>query len=149
MKSANKFSKVQVLVLSLLSSVAIPSNAVAQPAVAGRFTISSEALWGTIVLPPGDYTFAVEQDGALPVVMIYLARGGAKGMVFPAYVTEMGRSESGKVTLENINGEKVVTALSVEKLGLVLHYAPDKANVEIARKKAMPAAGSNSYAQAK
>jgi hypothetical protein len=69
--------------------------------------------------------------------------GSGKGMVFPAYVSEMGRSDIGKVTLENI------TALYVEKLGLVFHYATDKTNIEMARKKSIPATTMSSYAQAK
>jgi hypothetical protein len=70
MTSAKRLSRLQVLLLSLLSSVTFPSNALAQPAAAGKFTLSSEAKWGTVVLPAGDYTYGVEQGNVLPVVMI-------------------------------------------------------------------------------
>lgn len=149
MTSAKKLSRLQVLFLSLLSSVTFPSNALAQPAAGGKFTLHSEAMWGTMALPAGDYTYGVEQGGALPVVMIYSMTGSGKGMVFPAYVSEMGRSDIGKVTLESIDGESVVTALYVEKLGLVFHYATDKTKIEMARKKSTPATELSSYTQAK
>ncbi|HSY59613.1 MAG TPA: hypothetical protein VK795_08635 [Terriglobales bacterium] len=149
MTSANKLPRLQVLFLSFLSSVTFPSNALAQPAADGKFKLHSETMWGTMILPAGDYTFGVEQGGALPVVMIYSITGSGKEMVLPAYVSEMGRSDIGKVTLENINGESVVTALYVEKLGLVFHYATDKTKIEMARRKSFPVTEANSYAQAK
>jgi len=149
MTSARKLSRIQVLLLSLISSVAFSSHAAAQPVTAGKFTLSSAAKWGTVVLPAGNYTFAVEDGVSPPTVTIFAADGTGKGMVIPAFVSEISRADTGKLTLEVIDGQTVVTALYVEHLGYVLHYNPDKANVQLARKKATPDSNTTSYLQAK
>jgi len=47
------------------------------------------------------------------------------------------------------DGQRVVTALYVEQLGIVLHYGVERVNVELAQKKAAPDARMSSYLQAK
>jgi hypothetical protein len=154
MTSAKKLSRIQVLLLSLISSLAFPSHAPAQPVTAGKFTLSSAAKWGAVVLPAGNYTFAVEDSVSPPTVTIFAADGTGKGMVMPAFVSEVTRADSqdtakGKLTLEVIDGQSVVTALYVEQRGFVLHYSPDKSNQQLARKKAMPDSNATSFSQAK
>jgi hypothetical protein len=149
MTSSKKLSRICVLLLSLVSSFAFPSNAGAQPVIAGRFTLTSPAKWGTVMLPAGDYTFAVEDSVSPPPVTIFRADGTGKGIVIPAFVSEIKRDDTGKMTLEIRDGQAVVTALYVERLGVVLHYGAERPNVELARKKAAPDSKMTSYLQAK
>jgi hypothetical protein len=149
MTSSKKLSRICVLLLSLVPSFAFPSNAGAQPVIAGRFTLTSPAKWGTVMLPAGEYTFAVEDSVSPPPVMIFSADGNGKGIVIPAFVSEIKRDETGRMTMEVRDGEAVVTALYVERLGLVLHYGAERGNVEVARKKAAPDSKLSSYLQAK
>ncbi len=149
MTSSKKLSRISVLLLSLISSFTFPSNAGAQPVTAGRFTLSSPVKWGSVMLPAGEYTFAVEDSVSPPPVTIFTADGTGKGIVIPAFVSEIKRDETGKMTLEIKDGETVVTALYVERLGIVLHYGATRPNVELARKKVTPDSKMNSYLQAK
>ena len=149
MISSKKLSRISVLLLSLVSSFTFPSRAAAQPVIAGRFTLTSPAKWGMVLLPAGDYTFAVEDSVSPPPVTIFAADGTGKGMVIPAYVSELTSADTGKMTLEVRDGEAVVTALYVERLGIVLHYGAERPNVELARKKVTPDAKMTSYLQAK
>ena len=59
MTSSKKLSRISVLLLSLISSFTFPANAGAQPVTAGRFTLTSPAKWGSVMLLPVEYTFAV------------------------------------------------------------------------------------------
>src|SRR5580704_1060100 len=138
MTSVNKYSRIQILLLSLISSVAFPSAAVAQPAIAGRFTLSGETRWGSIVLPAGEYAFGIEENGSFPLVTIFSKSGTGKGFVFPSSVTEMGYSDKGRIALDTKDGKTVVTAVYVENLGLVLHYAAHTTRAEMAQKKMKP-----------
>jgi hypothetical protein len=149
MTSSKRLSRVCVLLLSLVSSFAFPSNAGAQPVIAGKFTLTSPAKWGPLVLPAGEYTFAVEDSMSPPPVIIFSADGTGKGMVIPAFVSEIKRDETAKMTMEVRDGEAVVTALYVERLGMVLHYGAERGNAELARKKAAPDSKMASYLQAK
>lgn len=149
MTSSKKLSRISVLLLSLVSSFAFPSHTGAQPVIVGRFTLTSPAKWGMVLLPAGDYTFAVEDSVSPPPVTIFSADGTGKGIVIPAYISEITSADTGKMTLEVRDGEAVVTALYVERLGIVLHYGAERPNVELARKKVTPDAKMNSYLQAK
>jgi hypothetical protein len=148
MTSSKKLSRISVLLLSLVSSFAFPSNAGAQPVIVGKFTLTSPAKWGMVVLPAGDYTFAVEDSVSPPPVTIFAADGTGKGMVLPAFISEIKSADTGKMTLEVRDGEAVVTALYVERLGMVLHYGAERPHVELA-KKVTPDSKMTSYLQAK
>jgi hypothetical protein len=148
MTSSKRLSRIQVLLLSLISSFAFPGHALAQPVIAGKFTLSNAAKWGSVMLPAGEYTFAVEDSMSPPTVMIFAADGTGKGIVVPAFVSDIKGTDSGKMTLEVRDGQRVVTALYVKRLGIVLHYDGAWPNVEVAQKKA-PDARMSSYLQAK
>jgi hypothetical protein len=149
MTYVNKYSRIQVLLLSLISSMAFPSHAGAQPTIAGRFTLSGEARWGSIVLPAGEYAFGIDESSSLPLVIIFSSNGTGRGFVLPTSVTKMGYSDRGRVTLHTEDGETVVTAVYAEKLGLVLHYNAHTTKVEMAQKKTLPEPKLNSYSAAK
>jgi hypothetical protein len=148
MTSSKKLSRICVLILSLISSFAYPSNAGAQPVVAGKFTLTSPSKWGLMVLPAGDYTFAVEDSVSPPTVTIFTADGMGKGIVVPTFVSDIKSGDTGKITLDVRDGQAVVTALYVERLGLVLHYGAERPRVELA-KKVTPDSKMTSYLQAK
>jgi hypothetical protein len=149
MTSSKKLSRIQVLLLSLISSLAFPAHAGATPVIAGKFTLSNAAKWGSVILPAGEYTFAVEDSVSPPPVVIFAADGTGKGIVLPAFVSDIKGDDTGKMILEVRHGERVVTALYLERLGIVLHYGVDRPNVELAQKKAVPDSRMSSYLEAK
>ena len=100
MTSNKKLSRIQVLLLSLISSLAFPVHAGATPVMAGKFTLSNAAKWGSMMLPAGEYTFAVEDSVSPPSVMIFAADGTGKGIVIPAFVSQLQSDDTGKMTLE-------------------------------------------------
>ncbi len=135
MRAIRKVSRIQVLLLSLLSSVVFPAYAGAQPSETGRFTLTSEVRWGSLVLPAGKYTYGVESGTSSPLVIVYSANGEGRGFIFPASVSEIRRSEPGQIVLEEKDGESVVTTLYVKELGLALHYKASAANSDAATRK--------------
>jgi hypothetical protein len=149
MTYVSKYSRIQVLLLSLISSMAFASNAGAQPTMAGRFTLLGEARWGSIVLPAGEYAFGIDESSSMPLVVIFSSNGTGKGFVLPTSVTKMGYSDRGRLTLHTEDGETVVTAVCAEKLGLVLHYNAHTTKVEMAQKKTLPESKMDSYSPAK
>src|ERR1700691_5420385 len=149
MTSSKKLWRISLWLLSLISSFTFPANTGAQPVIAGRFTLTSPAKWGSMMLPAGEYTFAVEDSVSPPPVMIFAADGMGKGIVIPAFVSQLQSHDTGKMALAVEAGERVVTALYVKRLGIVLHYNAERPNVELARKKAVPDSKINSYLQAK
>ena len=53
------------------------------------------------------------------------------------------------MTLEVRDGQTVVTALYVERLGIVLHYGTARSNAELAQKEGCTRCEDESYLQAK
>jgi len=82
-------------------------------------------------------------------VIIFSSDGTGRGFVLPTSVTKMEYSDRGRVTLHTEDGETVVTAVYVEKLGLVLHYNAHTTKLEMAQKKTMPGPKVDSYSAAK
>jgi hypothetical protein len=133
MKGLKRYTHVAVLLLGLLGSTAVPMAAHADN-LTGRFTLTSEAHWGRTTLPPGEYTYSISAEDAMPIVTVRSVKGDVGAFVFPTSVTEARRGEPDKLVLEKTNGGMAVTSLCVRDKGVVLHYSIPKELIETAAK---------------
>ncbi len=67
MKGLRRYSHVALLLLGLLSSTAVPIATHADN-ILGRFTLTSEARWGSTVLPLGEYTYSIAANAVMLIV---------------------------------------------------------------------------------
>lgn len=133
MKGPHRYSHVALLLLSLLSSTAVPIATQADNLL-GRFTLTSEARWGSTVLPPGEYTYSISSNSVLPIVIVRSARGGLGAFVAAMSITDARQGEPDKLLLEKTDTGMAVTSLYVKDMGVTLHYRIAKSTVETAAK---------------
>jgi hypothetical protein len=123
MKSVRSSKLFQVFVLAIGVLGASASSAHAQSAT-GKFTLSHETHWGSVVLSPGVYSFSL-QSPSLPAPLMVGKTGGSQiAIVLPQVVaTERPTSGSSLVLNRNESGASFVSALYLGDLGVSLHFA--------------------------
>lgn len=92
----------------------------------GTFKLPVEAYWGGAVLSPGEYTIAVEQGAATPIVKIREDKRQVGAVLTGPYVAE-DNSTHGRLTLVQINGVYVVKTFEAGLLGKTFSFATPKA----------------------
>ena len=133
MKMLRRFAQVQILLLSLLSSTVVPMTAHADE-VRGTFTLTSETHWGSVVLPPGYYTFSLATGSAFPTILLRSATGSTAAFIAATSKSSTKETTPNAITIETKGGMNVITALHFNDAGVVLHYAVPAGAVESAAK---------------
>jgi hypothetical protein len=137
MKMTRRFAQIQILLLSLLSSTAVPM-AVHADEVRGALTLASETHWGDAILPPGYYTFTLSTRTAMPVVLLRSASGDVARFIVASSESTTREKSPNALTIEKIGRTSVVMALHVNDEGLILHFATPETASAIAAKTAEP-----------
>lgn len=114
---------VRSVVLALAGTLVLAGLASAQTA-AGKFTLPYEARWGLATLPPGDYSFKLDQ--AQSFGRLQLCRGGKNVAMIRAQSYSTESSGSSALTVVRASAGNTVSDLSLPDIGVVLHYAPHK-----------------------
>jgi hypothetical protein len=131
MKALRRYSRVALLLCSLLSSTVVPMATHADN-ILGRFTLTTEARWGSTVLPPGEYTYSVAANAVMPIVIVRSVRGDLGAFVVPVTMTDARKAEPDKLVLEKTNGGMVVSSLYVKDMRVIFHYRLSKSMPETA-----------------
>jgi hypothetical protein len=133
MKTIRRFALVPMLLLGLLSMTVVPFAAQAED-LRGRFTLTSETLWGDVKLPAGEYTYSLATRSSMPVILLRSVDGTEAAFIAANAVTEAVPMASNALTIEKVNGVNVVVALHVSDARTVLHYSSPKSLIESAAK---------------
>ena len=125
MKSMRGFRLVQFALLALLAAYCDSGVAKAQ-VMAGKFTLPFEARWGVATLPPGDYTFSLDNPGTASRLVLFRGRKGVAQILNQSYDTTAPTGRSRLTVIRNSAGN-TVRDLRLPELGMILHYAPHQA----------------------
>jgi len=87
----------------------------------GDFTLTSETRWGTAILPPGHYTFELDEANDLITV-----RGQNRAVIFVSRHDEDNRVDSNALILASRDGKHVVRALRLASERKVFFFAVPK-----------------------
>lgn len=118
--SLKKFLFVAISGMSLL-----PAPTMAQDA-SGKFTLTREVRWGTVLLPPGGYSYSVEHHG-LDTVLVRSSTGGPSAIVLATSVSTADSPAGSRLVLERHGEEWFVALLVLGSDGQELHFtAPPK-----------------------
>jgi hypothetical protein len=121
----NNLSRILAIVaIALIAVCAAPAPAAAQDAYKGRFTLTNDVRWSQVLLPAGEYTFALK-SAALPAqIMIHGPNGFA--MVLTSGTSTKNGSAVSSITVERRGGMRVVSDLYLAELGIDLRYSSPK-----------------------
>jgi len=120
--------RIQYAVSAILLAGALgltTSQANAQQAYKGTFTLPYETYWGNTVLEPGTYTVSIESGNLAPSVLKVQGSGGGAAMLSgPAEITDI---KPGRVLLANINGVYALKQFDAGAIGKSYMFAISKA----------------------
>lgn len=118
-----------VAAIGLLSLLTIP--AVAQDA-RGKFTLAREVSWGGVTVPPGDYTYTLENQAVSALLIVRSATGQPSFMVRAQSLTGAAVDEVNRLALERRGDRWFVTSLVVPELAEELHFRAPETPSELA-----------------
>ena len=125
--SVNKWLFAAISVLALFPASAVASEA------SGKFTLTREVHWGSIVLPPGDYTYSLELRGS-PILLLRAA-SGQPGFLVMARTIDSVVTESDSLVLQRHGDEWFVSEMVVGSVGEELSFAAPETRPMSAHKK--------------
>jgi len=108
-----------------------PGLAHAESDVRGNFTLTKGVHWENAIVPAGQYEFSLKTYGLAEVLTLQNLRGGDPeiiGMIKP--VEAETPTNSSKIEIVTVGGERFVTSMELAKSGTLLHFAvPDAATM--------------------
>lgn len=128
MKTFGGFTLIRLAALALVAACFAGArvNAQTPDAVdAGRFTLPYQTTWGGAVLPPGEYSFRVDQLGESGLVEI--RRGMRTVGFFQISGLEEKRSGHDALTVIRDGNRNTVSEMSLPEIGELLHFQVPKA----------------------
>ena len=126
MKSIRSSMLFKAFILAIGALSASVSPAYAQSAH-GKFTLTHETRWGSVVLSPGDYAFSLQSPNLPAPIMVGKTGSSQIAVVLPQAVSSEKLTDASRLVLRQEGGESFVSALYLGDLGLSFHYAPPKA----------------------
>jgi hypothetical protein len=117
--------------LAVTTMSLLPAPAVAQDA-SGTFTLTKQVRWGTVLLPPGDYSYSVEHRAA-ETVLLRSSTGGPSGIVMAASVSRVDPPGASRLVLQNQGGEWFVRSMVLRGIGEELHFTSPSRATEAAQ----------------
>ena len=120
------FKLVTPLALALLAGCFTAKLVNAQEAYRGRFTLPVEARWGHVVLPPGDYSFTLDEATVAGIVTIREGTGRAVGVILNQGTREQQSFDVSELILVRSGGSYAIRALRLADLGMTLEYSVPK-----------------------
>ena len=95
--------------------------------MAGKFTIPFEARWSDTTLAAGDYSFTLDHVG--PSNLLKVSRGAkCVGLIMNLSYDAMEPSSGATLVVVRDSTGNTVSDLRLPEIGMVLHYAPQKAS---------------------
>jgi len=132
----SSFARVKVLALVLGALVTLPALAHGQ-AFKGKFTLANETHWGSAVLAPGDYDFALEPSLSPSRVVVREANGKVVAILISMWSSDMGPAKINRLQLETHEGGVYVSALYLSDMDTQLHFNVPKMKESVIAREAV------------
>ena len=129
----NNMSRILTIVaIGLIAVCASPAPAAAQDAYKGRFTLDNDVRWAQVLLPAGEYTFALKSVGLPAQIILHGPNGFA--IVMTSSTDTKNSDAPSSITVERVGGMRIVRDLHLAELVMDLRYsAPKLPHNEIAQ----------------
>ncbi|MBZ5654202.1 MAG: hypothetical protein LAO56_02870 [Acidobacteriia bacterium] len=140
MKSIRKFALATAFTVSSLSLFVSPAAA---EAARGHFTLTQEVHWQNAVLPAGEYSFSMADDGPSEMLTIRKLSGNRTSYILlvqdqtPSQSTDLSR-----LVLVSRPAGTFVDRMELPEFGMTLHFKVPAGTVDVARLNASGATSS-------
>jgi hypothetical protein len=112
--------KLAFLVVTAMSL--FPAPVLAQDA-SGKFTLTKEVRWGTVMLAPGTYSYSVEHHAA-ETVLLRSSTARPSAIVMAASVSTVDPPGASRIVLQLQGCEWFVSSMVLGAVGEELHFTP-------------------------
>ena len=127
-KKHSRFANAVFLVLASISLLAV--SAAAEDA-SGRFVLTHEVHWGTVVLAPGEYTYKVEHHASQ--FLVVRAAAGAPGyMMMANSISSTAPGKSDSLELRKVGSTWFVQSMTISGLEEEMQFPMPALRTEVA-----------------
>ena len=126
-----KHSLIAKTVFTVLVSICFLSLSAAAEDASGKFVLTHQVHWGTVVLPAGEYTYKLERHSSQ--FLLVRAASGAPGFMMMASSTSTtapGNRDS--LQLQKLGDEWFVQSITISGLEEELHFRVQAPRTEVA-----------------
>jgi hypothetical protein len=125
MNTIRSWRGVGFLALALLVMALAPASASAQSVFKGHFTLPVETVWGSAILPAGEYSFTMESLASPYTITVRGENNTAMINVTGGIKQHEGTGQS-VLVIARRNGRAAVNRVYLEPLGTTFYYGPEK-----------------------
>lgn len=125
MKKVQEFALGRVLLALriILIAAGIAQAQTDLPVFTGKFTLTTQVKWSTVVLRPGDYTVTIENDSRPTIALIMNSEGRSVGRLM-CQIVDGPTSAHNELFIRGKDGQFHVYSLNIASLGKMLVYDP-------------------------
>ena len=123
MKKVQEFALGKILLALdiILIAAGIAQAQTDLPVFTGKFTLTTQVKWSTVVLQPGDYTVTIENDSRPTYALIMNSEGRSVGRLM-CQIVDGPTSARNELFIRGKDGQFNVYSLNIPSLGKMLVY---------------------------
>lgn len=92
----------------------------------GTFRLSQPVQWGKVLLPAGEYEFALNSASMTGLVVVHSRDQKTSGFVMPVEIARLDTEAPSALIIEIRGNERTVRSLRLAERRLVLNFGPEK-----------------------
>jgi len=115
--------KILLAVRIIVISAGIAQAQTDLPAFTGKFTLTTQVRWSTVVLRPGDYTVTIENNGWPTYAVIRNSEGSSLAQLM-CQITDGSTHARNELLIRQKDGQFRVYSMNLGSLGKALVYDP-------------------------
>jgi hypothetical protein len=115
--------KRMVLRFAMFAAFLAVCTALGQAETHGKFTLTSPARWGSVLLAPGEYEFYVSENTTGRMVTVASLDSGSRGMILAVSATPSSLGEASHLVVSTSAEGSYIRALYLTDPGVKLEFA--------------------------
>jgi len=126
-----KHSLLAKTVFTVLASISILTLSAAAEDASGKFVLPRKVHWGTVVLPPGEYTYKLERHSS-QFILVRAASGAPGFMMMASVISSTAPGKPDSLQLQKLGAEWFVQSMNISGLEEELHFRVQPPRTEVA-----------------
>jgi len=127
-----KHSLLAKTVFTVLASISILTLSAAAEDASGKFVLTRKVHWGTVVLPPGEYTYKLERHSS-QFILVRAASGAPGFMMMASSISSTAPGKPDSLQLQKLGDEWFVQSMNISGLEEDLHFRVQPPRTEVAK----------------
>lgn len=126
-----KHSLLATTVFTVLASISILTLSAGAEDASGKFVLTQKVHWGTVVLPPGEYTYKLERHSS-QFILVRAASGAPGFMMMASSISSTPPGKPDSLQLQKLGDEWFVKSMNISGLEEELYFRVQPPRTEVA-----------------